>query len=148
MRAYEFINESVRVTPEEESRNDAHTENPNHTTGDKEGKLSDVQARAMPGVERTRDTGGYDRIYHLNRLSMALAGSDGKSSKPPEGIDGASWAEKYNTIHPYTDEEHQMVKQAMKVVPSDYKNPVKDRRSREAKDTYTTSPSLGFKGWN
>jgi len=123
MRAHEFISEAKKGT--------IHKDNEN----------------AMPGVRRTRDIGGYDRVYHMNRLWMAMACSDGKSTKPPEGMDAASWAEKYNTIHPYTKEEDNMVKQAMKVVPTDHKHEVKDRRSIEPDDTHKTSPVSGFKGW-
>ena len=83
----------------------------------------------------------------MNRLGMAMAGADGKSTKKPEGVDGASWVEKYNTIHPYTKEEDNMVLQAMKVVPSDEKHAVSDHHSREHHDTYKTSPVAGFKGW-
>ncbi len=122
MRAHEFINESAN------------------------GKLSKANSDAMPGVHKTRDVGGYDRIYHMNRLWMAMACADGKSTKAPEGIDGGSWVEKYNTIHPYTKEEDNMVKQAMKVVPTDHK-PVGGRGSKESEGTHTTSPVTGFKGW-
>ncbi len=123
MRAHEFINES------------------------KKGSIPKDQQNAMPGVHRTRDVGGYDRIYHMNRLWMAMACADGKSTKAPDGIDAASWTEKYNTIHPYTKEEDNMVKQAMKVVPTDHHHEVKDRRSVESDDTHKTSPVSGFKGW-
>ena len=101
----------------------------------------------MPGVHRTRDVGGYDRVYHMNRMWMAMASADGKSTKAPEGMDGASWAEKYNTIHPYTKEEDNMVKQAMKVVPTDHHHEVKDHRSIEPDDTHKVSPVTGFKGF-
>lgn len=123
MRAHEFINES------------------------KKGSLKKYQAKAMPGVHRTRDKGGYDRIYHMNRLWMAMAAADGKSTKPPEGVDSSSWAEKYNTIHPYTKEEENMIKQAVKVVPTDYKHEVSDRKSSEPDSTHKTSPVSGFRGW-
>lgn len=123
MRASEFINEA------------------------KKGKLHPDQENVMPGVHRTRDVGGYDRVYHMNRLWMAMACADGKSTKAPEGMDGSSWTEKYNTIHPYTKEEDNMVHQAMKVVPTDHHHEVKDHRSIEPDDTHKTSPVNGFKGW-
>jgi hypothetical protein len=123
MRAHEFINEAAV------------------------GKLHKDQAAAMPGVHRTRDVGGYDRVYHMNRMWMAMAKADGKSTKKPEGMDGAAWSEKYNTIHPYTKEEHNMVKQAMKVVPTDHKNVVSDHRSLESDDTHKVSPVTGFRGY-
>lgn len=111
------------------------------------GKIPAKNDDAMPGVRKARDVGGYDRVYHMNRLSMAMASADGKSTKRPEGMDGGSWAEKYNTIHPYSKEEDNMVKQAMKVVPTDHKSVVGDRRSKEHDDTHKVSPVTGFKGW-
>lgn len=123
MRASEFINENAN------------------------GKIPAHNDNAMPGVRRTRDVGGYDRIYHMNRMGMAMAAADGKSTKKPEGMDGGSWVEKYNTIHPYSKEEDNMVQQAMKVVPTDHKHSVADRRSLEADDTHKVSPVTGFKGW-
>ena len=83
----------------------------------------------------------------MNRMGMAMAMADGKSSTPPEGMDGGSWVEKYNTIHPYTEEEHNMVQQAMKVVPTDHEHTVNDHRSLEAEDTHKVSPVNGFKGY-
>lgn len=113
----------------------------------KEGKLPDDMANAMPGVHKTRDPGGIDRLYHMNRMGMAMAASDGRSTAAPKDVDAAGWTQKYNTIHPFTKEEDNMVKQAMKVVPTDYKPTVSDRRSIEADDTHRVSPVSGFKGW-
>ena len=123
MRANEFINENAN------------------------GKIPGGHDNAMPGVHKTRDVGGYDRIYHMNRMGMAMASADGKSTNKTDSMDGGSWAEKYNTIHPYTKEEHNMVKQAMKVVPTDHEHHVADHASKEHPDTHKTSPVSGFKGW-
>lgn len=99
------------------------------------------------GIHLARDIGGYDRIYHMNRLMMAMACSDGKSKKPPKGVDASSWYEKYNSIHPYTEEEHNMVHQAMKIVPTDGAEIVKDHKSIEPDDIHRISPVRGFKGY-
>lgn len=123
MRASEFINEAVT------------------------GKIPGGDDNAMPGVHRTRDVGGYDRIYHMNRMGMAMASADGKSLKRPEGMDGGSWVQKYNTIHPYSKEEDNMVRQAMKVVPTEHQDTVKDRRSIENPEVLKVSPVKAFKGW-
>lgn len=123
MRAYEFIAEAAL------------------------GKIPAKNDNAMPGVHKTRDIGGYDRIYHMNRMGMAMASADGKSTKRPEGMDGGSWVEKYNTIHPYTKEEDNMIRQAMKVVPTDHKDVVKDRRSIENPDVNKNSTVKAFRGW-
>jgi hypothetical protein len=90
-------------------------------------------------IDKVRDQGGYDRVYHMNRLMMAMAMADGKSTKPVD-MDAASWVEKYNTTHPYTDEEHNMVHAAMATVPTDHKPISKERKSREPDDTHKVSP--------
>ena len=125
MRASEFINESSI------------------------GAIPGEHHNAMQSTHKTRDVGGYDRVYHMNRLWMAMACADGKSKNKPKDtkMDGASWAEKYNTIHPYTKEEDNMVHQAMKMVPTDHKPEVTDHHSKEHPATHKTSPVNGFKGW-
>jgi hypothetical protein len=77
---------------------------------------------------------------------MAMACADGKSTKAVK-MDAAGWSEKYNTIHPYTKEEENMVKSAMKTVPTDSHHTVKDRRSKEPDDTHRQSPVMGFAGY-
>ena len=90
-------------------------------------------------VFRTRDVGGYDRVYHMNRLMMAMAKADGKSTKPVDS-NTETWFEKYNTVHPYTDEESNMVQAAMKTVPTDGKMVSRDNKSREPDYVHKTSP--------
>ena len=94
----------------------------------------------------TRDVGGYDRIYHLNRLSMAMAMADGKSSKAVK-MDPASPIEKFNSIHPYTDEEYNMVQSALKTIPSEHHTMGKRGKSIEPHDTHKVSPVTGFAGY-
>ena len=127
MRAKEFVSEGLSIKPS--------------------GKMRHDHAQAQKGVHLARDVGGYDRIYHMNRLMMAIACSDGKSRKPPKGVDASSWYEKYNTIHPYTEEEHNMVHQAMGVVPTDGGEIVDDHRSLESDDVHRISPVTAFKGY-
>ena len=104
----------------------------------KDGKKPDQQTRADTGEWRFRDVGGYDRVYHLNRIMMASAMSDG-SDKPVE-MDQSSWYEKYNTARPYTEQEHKMMKSAFKTVDSEYKETERDHKSREPEDTHKVSP--------
>jgi len=127
MRANEFIQEGFSVKPA--------------------GKMRHDHAQVQKGVHLSRDPGGYDRIYHMNRLMMALASSDGKNKKKIPGVDASSWYEKYNTIHPYTEEEHNMVHQAMATVPTDGGEIVDDHRSMEPHDIHRHSPVKGFKGY-
>jgi hypothetical protein len=91
------------------------------------------------GEWRFRDKGGYDRTYNLNRVMMATAMADGKSNKPLY-MDQASWVDRYNTARPYTEEEHNMMKQAFATVDSEYEQTEADHKSREPKDTHKTSP--------
>jgi hypothetical protein len=90
-------------------------------------------------VFRTRDVGGYDRVYHMNRMMMAMAKADGKSTKAVDSP-AETWFEKYNTAHPYTEEEALMVQSAMNTVPTDGKMASRDTKSREPGDTHKVSP--------
>ena len=105
-----------------------------------DGDMNDHFKGASRGVIRARDIGGYDRTYHMNRLLMAAAMADGKSSAPVKDIDAASWIEKYNVIVPYTDEEHLMILAAMATIPTDSKELLKRSKSKEPEDTNVTSP--------
>ena len=122
MRANEFINEA------------------------KVGKMKKRHAAVQQGVSKSRDVGGYDRVNHMNRLWMATAMADGKSKKGVD-MDGYSWIEKYNTQHPYTEEEYNMFISATKTIPTDKKNVVPYSKSKEPKDTNTTSLVKPFKGY-
>ena len=99
-------------------------------TEERVGNLDDRFAKASKGVWKMRDNGGYDRTYHLNRVMMAAAMHDGKTDKPVE-MDSASWVAKYNTAHPYTKEENNMIKGALATMDSDSEELVSDRRSKE-----------------
>lgn len=97
------------------------------------------------GMIAMRDIGGYDRFYHMNRLSMALAMADGKNKKGIDGIDPASFVEKFNVAFPYTDIEDLMMYQAMATVPTDGHELAKRSKSKEAPDTNVQSP---VSNWN
>lgn len=90
-------------------------------------------------VYRSRDVGGYDRVYHMNRIMMAMAKADGKSTKAVDSP-AETWFEKYNTMHPYTDAEANMVQAAMNTVPTDGKMVSHDNKSREPDDVHRVSP--------
>lgn len=99
----------------------------------------DLEDKSRGGISLTRDVGGYDRVYHMNRMMMAMAMADGKSSKPVD-MDAASWYEKYNIVFPYSDVEHMMVNQAIATIPTDKKGLIARGKSEESKDTAKTSP--------
>ena len=121
MRAYEFLTEG------------------------RAGKLKKHHSDAMPGAYNFRDD-GTDRIYNLNRIMMAAAMADGKSKNAVD-MDEASWADKYNTAHPYSKEEDNMMHQAFATVKSKYKHKVSDHCSVENDDVHRVSPIKGFKGY-
>jgi hypothetical protein len=124
MRASEFISESgpARIKPHKD------------------------HAATEQGHIIARDVGGYDRVYHMNRLWMAMAMADGKSTKAVN-MPSAGPTEKYNSIHPYTDEEHNMVMSALKTVPSDHHQNTKRSKSKEPDDVHKISPMTSFKGF-
>ena len=110
------------------------------------GKLPKNAAPASQGVFKVRDVVGYDRVYHMNRLWMAMAMADGKSQDAVD-MDYESFAEKYNTVHPFTEEEYNMMVAATKTVPTDKKKVLPYSKSMEPEDTNTKSISIGFKGF-
>ena len=114
---------------------------------DRKGKIPGGADNAMPGAHRMRDNGGYDRANHLNRVMMAAACHDGKTKNAVKDMDPASWVEKYNTAHPYTKEEDNMIHGALKTIGADYHDVVSDRRSLEMPDTHRVSPVKAFKGY-
>lgn len=89
---------------------------------------------------------GIDRANHLNRVMMAAAMHDGKNASGVD-MDPYSWTERYNTAHPYTKEESNMIKGALKTVGGKYDNLVTDHRSMETPETNTKSPVATFKGY-
>lgn len=107
---------------------------------ERKGKMKKRQAAVQQGVRKSRDKGGYDRVYHMNRIWMATAMADGKG-KGAVDMDDSSWAEKYNTQHPYTQEEYNMFRQAEATVPTDGKEVTPWAKSEEPKDTHKVSPS-------
>lgn len=122
MRAKEFINESIV------------------------GHISNRAEQATQGVIKARDIGGYDRTNWLNRAMMAAACADGSNTGKLD-IDGYSWAEKFNTAHPYTETEWKMLKQVLATVPTESQTVVPWSKSLEPESTNKTSPVKSFKGY-
>jgi hypothetical protein len=112
-----------------------------------EGKIHHNAKSSSRGVIRVRDPDSVDRMNHLNRLAMAMACADGRSKKAIQGMDAYSWAQKYNTVHPYTEEENNMLHQAMKTVPTKHSKTVPYSKSQEPDEINVTSPVTGFKGY-
>lgn len=110
------------------------------------GKLPKRAEQASQEIIKMRDVGGYDRTNWLNRAMMAAACADGKDTKKLD-MDAYSWAEKYNTAHPYTEEEHRMMKQVLATVPTDSQTLVPWSNSEEMPKVNRVSPLKGFNGY-
>ncbi len=111
---------------------------------EKKGHLSDRQRMSSRGLHTFSDT-NYDRGYDLNRVMMAVASTDGTTM--PD-MDGESWNAKYNTAHPYTEVESDMLKLAYRAVGLPHKDHNHgDMRSQELNGTNTQSIVKPFKGY-
>jgi hypothetical protein len=111
----------------------------------KEGKVKKKHAAVQKSIVKSRDVGGFDRVNYMNRKWMATAMADGKNPNKGVDMDGYSWIEKYNTEHPYTEEEYNMFRQADKTVPGDVKVVMPWSKSEEPEDTHKVSP---ISNWN
>lgn len=122
MRAYEFIKESKKIE-----------------------KISKRNQQSTKGLHKFRDKNGFDRTYELNRIMMAAACSDGVN---PLDLSAESWAGRFNTAHPYTDVEANMLKSAYKALGSQYIDINNgDNKSKELDSTNKKSPMQPFKGY-
>lgn len=108
-------------------------------------KISKLNQSATKGLHLFRDGNQWTTDYTLNRIMMAVAGTDGKT--PPE-LDKTSWIGRYKSSHPYTQEESDMLKLAYKAVGVDFDDLNKgDLESEELKSTNTQSTLKPFKGY-
>ena len=117
-----------------------------------------VTERRLPNAEMTKrqrwgtrgvhvysDGERWNTDYTMNRLGLAVAGTDGVS--PPD-IDAKSWVGKHKTVHPYTQEEANMLKLAYRAVGADFKDlNGGDMDSEEPPGGNTASPIKAFKGY-
>lgn len=104
----------------------------------KQGKLTKRQKEPSRGISIYSDAEHWNSDYVAFKLGQAMAGTDGKSV--PD-IDAKSWIGKSKSIHPYTEVENEMFKQASKAVGAKYTDLNKgDMRSMELKNTNTVSP--------
>ena len=110
------------------------------------GRMNPDHEAVMKTVHKSRDPGGIDRAYHGMRMGMALACADGLSINAVD-MDGTSWIDKFNTLHPYTEQEENMVFQALATIPSEHQQVSAKSRSEEPGYVYKDSPIEGFKGY-
>lgn len=110
----------------------------------KKGKLTKRQQHPTKGLHLFTDS-NFDRIYVLNRVMMAAAMSDGNGV--PD-VPAESWSAKFNTSHPYTELEQNMMMDAYKAAGVIFKDLNKgDLKSAELDSTNKQSPVKPFKGY-
>lgn len=89
---------------------------------------------SLPGISQTKSNGN---PYQGYRFGLALATADGKGTITTPAA-GAIAGDPLLTV--YTEEEYEMIKQAAKDVVAGPIRKLSDMASREAGDTYKTSP--------
>jgi hypothetical protein len=100
--------------------------------------ISKRNSQATRGLNKFRDPNGYDRIYELNRVMMAVAATDGEIDPL---VSQESWSGRFNTAHPYTKEEQKMLEKAYKAIGSEHHDLNNgDMLSKELEDTQKKSP--------
>lgn len=109
----------------------------------KQAKISKRQSQSSRGISTYGDSEKMNSDYVAFKLGQAMAGSDGKTV--PE-IDAKSWHGKKKTVHPYTEIENEMFKQAAKAVGADYEDLNHgDMKSKELDSTNKISPVAKIK---
>jgi len=109
------------------------------------GRLTKRQRWGTRGLHKFQDKDGRDRFYELNRVMMAAACADGEN---PIEVPSAAWYHNHNLAFPYSEQEHEMLKQAYDAVGSEYEDMNQgDLRSQEPPGGNTQSPIKGFKGY-
>lgn len=122
MRAYEFIKE------------------------EKNGHVTQRQQQSTAGLNTYGDANKMNTDYVGFKLGQGMAMADGSDSDLD--INATSWVGKRKSVHPYTEIEQKMFKQAAKAVGAEYDDlNAGDLHSQELEDTYKQSPVSGFKGF-
>lgn len=104
-----------------------------------EGKIPKRAQQPSRGIEVYSDGEKANSDYTQYRLGLALACSNGKD--PIDQVDYKTWFGKRKTMHPYSQVERDMIRQAYKVVGAHHKDLNKgDMESKELDSTYTVSP--------
>ena len=113
---------------------------------ERDGKIGKRRQAATVGLTIFGDGERANSDYTLNRVMMAVACADGSDSVID--MDEKSWIGKKRGAYPYTEIEHEMLKQAFKAAGAEYKDlNAGDMDSEEVPSTNTQSPIQGFKGY-
>lgn len=109
----------------------------------KQAHISTRQSQASRGISIYSDAERANSDYVAFKLGQAMASSDGTT---PLKIDAKSWHGKKKTVHPYTEIENEMFKQAAKAVGADYEDLNHgDMTSKELDTTNKISPVAKIK---
>jgi hypothetical protein len=107
-------------------------------TETKTGKITKRQSQSSRGISTYGDAERANGDYVAFKLGQAMAMSNGKD---PLDINAKSWHGKKKTVHPYTEIENEMFKQAAKAVGAAYDDVNQgDMRSLELDSTNKNSP--------
>jgi len=113
---------------------------------ERDGKIGVRRQAATKGLILFSDGERANSDYVLNRVMMAVAMADGSSDTLD--MDAKSWIGKKRGAYPYTEIEHEMLKQAFKAAGAEYKDlNAGDMDSQEVPSTNTQSPVRAFKGY-
>ncbi len=115
------------------------------------GKIPREFEWASTGIHKFRDQGGFDRTNHLYKVMQVAGCHDGRTKEAVKDFDRESWVGKYNTAHPYTEMEHNMVIGALKTIGADSGHIVSDHRSFEIPEVNRQSivpTAKRKKNWN
>lgn len=109
----------------------------------KQAKITKRQNQSSRGISIYGDAEKANSDYVAFKLGQAMAGSDGTT---PIDIDAKSWHGKKKTVHPYTEVENEMFKQAAKAVGASYTDLNHgDMKSKELDSTNKISPVAKIK---
>lgn len=113
---------------------------------ERDGKIGKRRQAATKGLTVFKDSERSNSDYVLNRVMMAVSMADG--SGDTLNMDEKSWVGKQRSAHPYTEIEHEMLKQAFKAAGAEYTDLNSgDMDSEELGSTNKTSPVVAFKGY-
>ena len=113
---------------------------------ERDGKIGKRRQAATKGLMLFSDGDRANSDYTLNRVMMAAAMANGDGSEID--MDEKSWIGKSRGAYPYTEIEHEMLKQAFKAAGAVYTDLNHgDLNSEELESTNKQSPVIAFKGY-
>ncbi len=113
---------------------------------ERDGKIGIRRQSATRGLTVFGDAERSNSDYTLNRVMMAAAMADG--SGDVLDMDEKSWIGKKRGAYPYTEIEHEMLKQAFRAAGAEYTDlNAGNMDSEEVPSTNTHSPVIAFQGY-